>query len=334
VTAPVSLVDVAPTALALLGIKPFDVDGIDLSPAIKGAVLPDRDLYAESFAPLLDFGWSPLRSIRSAGYKLIDAPVPELYDTKTDPDETKDLSTSDRTRAADFKTRVQRYSTTTVDTRALDSEARSRLQALGYVSGGSDRPGPKPDPKDRRELAAQIAQVTSGELQGAALEVALRKILAEDPKNPLANLRMGYVLAQSNRCAQAVPFFNAAIAARMPNADAHLGLAGCQATAGRAAEAIATLRAAEAVEPGNPVVLANEGILLSDTGNHRGGSQALQKALAIDPDFHEARFNLARVFARAGDRSDAVRAAEELLRRLPPNAPQRPEVERLLKAVQ
>src|SRR4029453_2356253 len=92
----------------------------------------------------------------------------------------------------------------------------------------------------------------------------LRKILAEDPKNPMANLRMGYAFAQSNRCAQATSFFNAAIAARMPNADAHLGLAGCQAAAGRGAEAIATLRAAEAVEPGNPVVLANEGILLSD----------------------------------------------------------------------
>ncbi len=81
VGSPVSLVDVAPTLLRLLGVTPFDSDGIDLAPALAGAELPARDLYAESFAPLLDFGWSPLRALRSGGFKYIEAPRPELYDT-------------------------------------------------------------------------------------------------------------------------------------------------------------------------------------------------------------------------------------------------------------
>jgi cytochrome c-type biogenesis protein CcmH/NrfG len=49
---------------------------------------------------------------------------------------------------------------------------------------------------------------------------------------------------------------------------------------------------------------------------------------------HEARFNLAVVYAKAGRRAEAAAAARELLARLPSNAPQRPEVERLLRAVQ
>ena len=86
----------------------------------------------------------------------------------------------------------------------VDREALGRLQALGYAAGTA-RPssGSRPDPKDRREIAARLSEITSGELQGQALESALRRILADDPTNPQANLRLGFVLLESNRCAQA-----------------------------------------------------------------------------------------------------------------------------------
>ena len=68
---------------------------------------------------------------------------------------------------------------------AADHEAAARLQALGYVSGRASETG-RPDPKDRRELAARIARVTSGEVHGAALE----RLLAL-PDNDLLDLVMG-----------------------------------------------------------------------------------------------------------------------------------------------
>ena len=236
VSSPVSLVDVAPTVLRLLGVAPFDSDGVDLSRAFGGAGLPARDLYAESFAPLLDFGWSPLRALRSERFKYIEAPRAELYDTARDPGEAQDLSTADVPRAAELRDRVGRYSTATLDPDRLapvDREALGRLQSLGYASGsGRDSSaGARPDPKDRRAIAARLSEVISGELQGPALEAALRRILDDDPKNPQANLRLGYVLLEASRCAEAVPFLRAAIAAKMPTADAHLGLGVCQAAA-------------------------------------------------------------------------------------------------------
>jgi choline-sulfatase len=335
IDAPVALIDIAPTVLRLLGVPPFEADGIDLGPALAGTPLAARELYAESFAPLLDFGWSPLRSIRSARWKYISAPTPELYELERDPGETIDRSRVEQARAAQLEAGVRRYSTPELASReVMDPEARARLQALGYTSGASAIPdGRRPDPKDRRALAARIAQVASGELRGEALERALRRIVSEDPQNPHANLRLGYVLLDSGRCTEAVGRFNAAIAAHVPSVDAHLGLAACETTSRRFEAAAAALRDAQRIEPGNPVVAANLGLVLSDSGHPADAVAPLERALTIDPDLHRARFGLAIALARAGRRREAADAASELLRRLPPQAPQRPEVERLLRQV-
>ena len=110
---------------------------------------------------------------------------------------------------------------------ASDPETRSRLQALGYSGDGGHTmsSGARPDPKDRRALAARIAEVTSGELHGADLERALTEILKEDPDNPQANLRLGYVLVERGAWRDAAPRFIRAIDAHLPSVDAHLGLA-------------------------------------------------------------------------------------------------------------
>ena len=339
---PVSLADVAPTIASLAGLGPFDADGRAL---FDGVVLKagspqayrgeDRALYAESFAPLLDFGWSPLRTIRSGRWKYIAAPKPELYDLAADPGEERNLLTAQTAKAAELARLVDGISPATLPTSTdpEDQDARARLQALGYASGRGDSGGARPDPKDRKELAAQIARVTSGELTGTALERALRDILRADPRNPQANVRLGYVLMESNRCPEAVPRFTAAIDGHLPSADAHLGLAGCQIAAKNAAAAQQTLLAAQKIEPGNPVVTANLGLILSDSGQPDAAIPQLQRALTLDPELHQARFALALAFARTGRRPDAAAQAFELLRRLPADAPQRPEVERLLAAV-
>ena len=130
-----------------------------------------------------------------------------------------------------------------------------------------------------------------------------------------------------------IPRFSAAIAAHLPSADAHLGRAACEAEAKHAAAAERTLADAQHVEPDNPVVSANLGLLLSDNGQPAAAIPHLQRALSLDPDLHQARFGLAIAYARTDRRADAAKEAQELLRRLPPDAPQRPEVERLLATV-
>jgi tetratricopeptide (TPR) repeat protein len=335
VEGPVSLVDIAPTILAQLGAGGMSGDGIDLSAVLKGAPVPARTLYAESFAPLFDFGWSPLRTVRANGWKYIEAPKPELYDVRRDPAEDANRVAEERSVASQLAQKVSGYSSLDVNVVAADPESRSRLQALGYTGAGRTAPagGGRPDPKDRRALAARIAEVTSGELRGEALERALREILKEDPDNPQANVRLGYVLVGRGAYADAAPLFQTAIDAHLPSVDAHLGLAQCQTAQHQPKAAIETLGTAEAIEPDNPVVSANLGLVMSDSGSPRGAIPHLERALTLDPDLHQARFGLAIAYARTGQREQAAREASELLKRLPSDAPQRPEVERLLAAV-
>ncbi len=333
---PVTLADVAPTAMRLLGFTMPDADGIDLSPALAGAALPRRELYAESFAPLMEFGWAPLRAIRSGPWKFIAAPKPELFDVEKDASEQTNVVGSQPTLARDLDARADRYSPPRLPaTRVIDASGRERLRALGYAMGSrlDNEPGGV-DPKDRRDVAARIAQVTSGELSGPALRTALEEILAVDAANGQAHVRLGFVLAQSGDCRRAEREFAAAINGGLPTADAHIGLATCLGQRNDLVGAERTLNEARKREPDNPVVTANLGILQAARGSLPDAITTLQAALDADPDLHEARFNLALAYAKAGRRSEAASTARDLLARLPPAAPQRAEVDRLLKAVQ
>jgi cytochrome c-type biogenesis protein CcmH/NrfG len=75
-------------------------------------------------------------------------------------------------------------------------------------------------------------------------------------------------------------------------------------------------------------------ILQASRGDNAGAIPLLQAALAADPNLHEARFNLALACARLGRRAEAVAAAQDLLNRLPADAPQRSEVQRLIRSLQ
>ncbi len=335
---PVSLVDVAPTVMRAVGGRMVDADGIDLAPALGGSPLPERELYAESFAPLVEFGWAPLRALRAGSWKYIAAPRPELYDLDHDAAERADLAAAQPAIAQRLDQHVSRYAGGTLPKSlgpAADPQAVERLRALGYSAGGGrDAGGPRPDPKDRRELAARIAQVASGELSGAALVSALEGIARDDPQNGQAHLRLGFARLQAGDCAGAEPELDRAIASGLPSADAYLGLATCRGRRHDLAGAEHALAEAGRLEPANPVVKANLGILRAAKGDLPGAIEALTSALAADPDLHEARFNLAIVFAKMGRRAEAAAAARDLLARLPTSAPQRSEIQRLLKSVQ
>jgi arylsulfatase A-like enzyme len=336
---PVSLADVFATLMDALGLARRDTDGVTLMPLTRGGSIGRRDLYAETFAPLVDFGWSALRSVRSDGLKYIAAPRDELYDIAGDPGENRNLKDE---RAGDVKklaARVAAYAGPELPAEQVnarvDADARSRLNALGYASAATTRKpvSARPDPKDKRTLAARIAIATSGDLAGAALRGALEAVLAEDPGNALAHTRLGHALLNEGRVRDAEPHFRAALASGVPTADAYLGLALCLVSTNRAAAAVRPLEDALRVEPGNPVVVANLGNLALDAGRLDIAIRHLSAAVERDPDLYPARFNLARALARSGRRAEALAQTQELLARMPPDAPQRPEVERLLRAL-
>ena len=335
VDAPVSLVDIAPTVQTLLGVPLLDTDGVSLVPLLTGGSIGERMLYAESFAPLLDFGWSPLRSVRDTDWKYIAAPRAELYDLSVDPAEASNLADRDPQRSARLLSRVDHFGRGDAPVGVPDAEAANRLRSLGYLgSGPSPAPGSnRPDPKDRVRIASRLAEVTSGELRGEARIPALEAVLREDPDNPQAHLRLGYAELERGRCDRAEPHLRAALNARLPSADAGLGLADCLLRSNDLRGASQALEAARALEPGNPVVEANLGLVALARNDSDNAIKWLQSALAKDSNLLEARFALARALGRVGRRDEAAAEAQRLLQQLRPNAPQRPEVQRLIEAL-
>lgn len=338
----VSLVDIAPTLAALTGVAGVDSDGQSLVPALAGHALARRALYSESFAPYFDFGWASLRAVREGSAKYIAAPRPELFDLARDPGEASNQVSLDARTAARLDARAASFSAATPTAApAADTEATARLRALGYLSGsgtgagrGADvAPDHRTDPKDTIQIASRIAMVTSGELQGEARIAALRSILRDDPRNPQAHLRLGFAELERGRCRDAEPHLRVALQAGVPSADAGLGLADCRGRAGDLAGAADALAAALRAEPGNPIVLANLGLLELQRGHHVEAVPLLRDALTIEPRLLEARFSLARALALSGDRAAAAGEARQLLDQLAPGAPQRAEVERLLAAL-
>jgi len=331
----VSLVDLAPTIIVLTGMAAFESDGRSVVSAFTGEPVPPRPLYAETFAPLLDFGWASLRTVREGGWKYIAAPKPELYDTANDVAEATNRLSSEAARASRAAEQVATWSGPELTSQPrIATDAAKRLQSLGYLSGAAAKPGtPRPDPKDRIEIAAQLATVTSGEVIGDAAIITLESVLRSDPRNPQAHLRLGYAEAGRNRCDRAEPHFRAALAAGLPSADAGLGLAQCLLQKGNVAAATTVLEAASRAEPGNPVVEANLGLISLQNRDFSTAITRLRAALRGDPELLEARFALARALANAGDRETAAIEAAILLRQLPPGAPQRGEVERLINAL-
>ena len=204
---------------------------------------------------------------------------------------------------------------------------------MRWVRDSTTEPGGV-DPKDRRERRGpNRAGDLGGTVRPGAQDSAGRDSRRRSA-NGQAHLRLGFVLAQSGDCRRAEQEFAAAIDGGLPTADAHLGLATCLGRRNDLAGAERTLSEARTREPDNPVVTANLGILQSARGSLPAAIQTLQAALDADPDLHEARFNLALAYAKAGRQAEAAATARDLLARLPPTAPQRAEVERLLKAVQ
>jgi Flp pilus assembly protein TadD len=336
----VSLVDVAPTILALVAVPSPPTEGVSLVPALRGRALEPRPLYAGSLAPRLDFGWAELRAVREGGWKYIAAPRPELYDLSVDAPEATNRVSDEPSRRSRLESQLAHWpapgDNPSPSLTGPGADAAARLRSLGYLSGGgpgaADRAS-RPDPKDRIAVASRMATVTSGEVAGDALMATLEAILHDDPHNPQAHLRLGFAELAAGRCPRAEPHLEAALASGVPSADAGLGLAECRSRAGDLTGAAAALSAAQTAEPGNPVVIANLGILAMEQGRLSDAVHDLRSALALEPRLLEARFALARALARSGDRVAAAAEAAELLRRLPADAPQRAEVERLLTAV-
>ncbi|HSL18185.1 MAG TPA: tetratricopeptide repeat protein [Methylomirabilota bacterium] len=284
VSAPVSLVDLAPTFAELAALPPEvdPPDGRSLLPLLNAGApgdASDRMVFAESQVPFLAYGWSPLRSVRRGWLKLIDAPTVELYDLAGDPGELDNLAPRRPAEVARLAAELEAWEAAggAASTLEVDPETARELRALGYVAGDPERPEGegRGNPVELMPVHDQLQEV--GELLSAGRPeeavLGVRRALQADPNNlaALRDLSRGLVLL------------------------------------GRLDEAAAAAARASAAAPWSARALAIEADIEHRRGNPRRALELVERALALDDRFLEARIDRARYLAAVG-RSDEARA--------------------------
>jgi len=186
----VAHIDIVPTILDLVQAPArADLRGRSLAPLLRGAArLSERPVYSEALYARYHFGWSELTALTDDRFRYIKAPREELYDLQRDPHERDNLAAQRASARDALRSALDRFvaGQTIQPPGQIPTDARERLQALGYVGATTDvsRPGAElPDPKDKRAVldAYRAAIDRAGDRQWAAGIALLQGILREDP---------------------------------------------------------------------------------------------------------------------------------------------------------
>lgn len=250
----VSHVDLAPTLLELAGQPPGDgLDGTSLLAVAAAADDPARAVYAESLYPLLHYGWAPLRALRSATHKWIEAPQPELYAHGADPGERRNLVDAERRTAVELRRelaalreRLEASAAAAARPADLDEETLAQLAALGYVAGqggvslADEAAIERADPKAKIALhhAVMAAQSALGAGDAAAARRELERIVAADAGILDAHQMLGSLAAEAGAWEEAAGAFRRALAIDAEHKASLFGLANAYRRLGRADEAL------------------------------------------------------------------------------------------------
>jgi arylsulfatase A-like enzyme/thioredoxin-like negative regulator of GroEL len=224
---PARLVDLAPTILDLVGGDGLaGVDGRSIRPALGGdSAAADQPSYFEALNANLTRGWAPLRGVISGGWKLIDLPIPELYDLAADPAESRNLYATQRDRARPLESVLDRFMSgkENLAVAAVDPDAEARLRSLGYAAGSvtnrREHYTAADDPKRLVHLNAALDDAMAMWSRGDAQQAmaVLRQILQERPDLSLAHDRLAFMLRSVGQTEAALQVLDAA--ARAGHAD-------------------------------------------------------------------------------------------------------------------
>jgi tetratricopeptide (TPR) repeat protein len=208
----------------------LDWAGLGTADSLRGA--EGEVVLAEAMKPFLSYGWQPQVMAVEGRHKAILAGRPEVYDVVADPAETRDLA-AEVELSRPLRTALRGYPLPSRNPRAQDrlgEEERRKLASLGYVSAGATPPVRKDAPRAVEMIHLfDVLEKASGlfvrEEYAAAIPV-LRKILAEDPHNLDAALRLATAHSALGHEERAVAAFAGAaeIAPDSPDVRTYLAL--------------------------------------------------------------------------------------------------------------
>jgi arylsulfatase A-like enzyme/tetratricopeptide (TPR) repeat protein len=317
-------IDLTPTLLdyAAIGARAA-LDGRSLRPVASGKAMADAPAYAESLFGSLALGWAPLHAWRTARFKLIDAPRPELFALDSDAAEARDLSATQPARVEELRRSLRAAMATDTPLAVAEAgpEVEERLGALGYLGGGRTAPpsaGSLRDPKDGLGLIRRLERGMAEVRSNPALAVQeLTAVLDEDAGAAMARRYRAVGLAALGRHVAAIADLKALEAKGELSAEDLIVLADNLRLAGRSAEALDALDRAERLQPQSPLPWLTRANLLLQQGKAEQAAAAYDKVLHMVPEQAEALRGLGDLALLRGDVPAAAGYYDRLLKAAP-----------------
>ncbi len=271
-----SVVDVHPTLCDALGLRPAEHDGASLLQEAPA----DRGVYFECYAGYLAYGWSPLAGWLDRRGKYLHAAQPRLFQWDTDPHENKDLLAQRADDALRYRAALERVAALDTlaaeDGAAVDEELVAAIRSLGYAGAGptaEELPHPLA-PTDRPDPASKVLELRDAmrarqlfeEGQAAEAAAALRRIVAENPRNAFALDHLSQALIQQEDYGAAREVLEQLVATGRARPQNHYSLGGCLWIEGQKDEAIAAIRHAVDLAPDERLFLEKLVVLLRQEG--------------------------------------------------------------------
>lgn len=185
------------------------------SSLIEGRAEP---VLAEALKPYMQYGWQPQFMAVLDGIKVISSGDTEIYDVRTDPEETQNLDNEIEPDPAlwdalDAYT-IRALADNPDEQQTLSQETLDKLASLGYVgsSGSSRVRDDAPNPRDMTHLFHDMdigAGLFIRKDYPAAIPVFTR-ILEADPYNFMAALRLAVAYSVTDDAVQAQVYFDRA----------------------------------------------------------------------------------------------------------------------------
>ena len=319
---PVETIDVAPTILVAAGVRDAliakQLQGKSLLGWLDGGNRR-RVAYSETYYPFSSFGWSPLQSVQSGDFHYIEAPEPELYDLRSDAAQANNLAGKQAAMTSVLKRSLaelrSRYASAEPARAATDPDTAERLRALGYVAAHSPVPAeklhqPLADPKHKLPQFNAILEATdllkAGQVErGSAL---LREVQKQEPQMYLIPFLLGEAALRQQQWKQAAAELEKALQLNANFDQAMTALARALHALGDAAGAKRWLDRALEVNPQNYRAWYQIA-WMAMRADPAAAQAALEKTLALQPNFALARRDLGLLYLR---REEYGKAAAEL----------------------
>ena len=301
--------DILPTILFAARVDaPAELNGESLLPLIeekkKGQVPSNRTLFGETDYPLR-WGWAPLRALRTADAKLIDAPRPEVYDLQADPKEMNNLYAVDSTKVKAMQSELTLWKAK-LPAAATDASAGQKL----------------PDPKDKVGVQNLLhnAMLASDDNRSKDARQFLEKALQLDPASPTALRQLGELELADGDFAKASQHLKKASQLRPDDSTAALELGEAMEKSGDMPGARDALESSLKLSPSQMPARLLLGRVYLQLKDAKNAEDQFEAALLVDSNNTDGRLGLAEAQIQQSNFAGALPDLEALVKSDPRNA--------------